>query len=59
MKSAPGLLVTVTLTVMFCVFVVVVFLDWLSGCGESWMQADGTRIMGECMGREILFNLFK
>ena len=34
-------------------------LDWFSGCGESWVQADGTRIMGECMGREIIFGLFK
>lgn len=34
-------------------------LDWFGGCGESWVQADGTRIMGECMGREILFSLFK
>lgn len=59
MKSALGHLVIVTLTVVLCVFLVVVFLDWFSGCGEGWVQADGTRIMGECMGREILFNLFK
>jgi hypothetical protein len=59
MKSALGHLVTVTLTVVFCVFIVVVFLDWFGGCGESWVQADGTRIMGECMGRELFFNLFK
>jgi len=34
-------------------------LDWLSGCGESWVQSDGTRLAGECIGREFVFNLFK
>lgn len=49
----------VALTTAITVLLVVGILDWFSGCGESWVQADGTRIMGECMGREILFNLFK
>jgi hypothetical protein len=55
------------LTTLFCValataitvLLVVGLLDWFGGCGESWIQADGTRIMGECMGRELFFNFFK
>lgn len=49
----------VALATAITVLLVVGMLDWFSGCGESWVQADGTRIMGECMGREIFFNLFK
>ena len=24
-------------------------LNWLMGCGESFPQADGSRVMGECL----------
>jgi hypothetical protein len=49
----------VVLATVITVLLVVGLLDWFSGCGESWIQADGTRIMGECMGRELFFNFFK
>lgn len=49
----------VVLATVITVLLVVGLLDWFSGCGESWVQADGTRIMGECMGREMFFNFFK
>ena len=49
----------VALATAITVLLVVGLLDWFSGCGESWIQADGTRIMGECMGREMFFNFFK
>lgn len=49
----------VVFSTVITVLLFVGLLDWFSGCGESWVQADGTRIMGECMGREILFNVFK
>jgi hypothetical protein len=49
----------VVLATAITVLLVVGLLDWFSGCGESWIQADGARIMGECMGRELFFNFFK
>ena len=49
----------VVLATAITVLLVVGLLDWFGGCGESWVQADGTRIMGECVGREIFFNFFK
>ena len=47
------------LIVLLALLMTVGTFDWLSGCGESWVQADGTRLAGECMGREFVFNLFK
>ena len=26
-----------------------ILINWLMGCGESFPQADGTRVMGECL----------
>jgi hypothetical protein len=49
----------VVLATAITVLLVVGLLDWFGGCGESWVQADGSRIMGECMGREMFFNFFK
>ncbi len=49
----------VVFSTVITVLLFVGLLDWFSGCGESWVQADGTRIMGECMGRELFFNFFK
>jgi hypothetical protein len=57
--KAINVLFYVALSTAITVLFVVGFLDWFSGCGESWVQADGSRVMGECMGREIFFNLFK
>lgn len=37
----------------------IVLLDWFSGCGEVFIYADGSRHMGECIGRETFFSIFK
>lgn len=29
--------------------VAIVVLEWAAGCGESWVQADGSRVVGECI----------
>lgn len=50
---------TALAVVAFSLFIAVAMLDWAGGCGESYVQADGSRVMGECTGREIFFNLFK
>ena len=52
-------LITGFIGLVFMGLLLIGLLDWFSGCGESWVQADGTRIMGECMGRELFFNFFK
>ena len=26
-----------------------VLINWMMGCGETWVQADGTYIAGECL----------
>ena len=27
----------------------VIFIEWMVGCGETWIQADGSRVVGECV----------
>jgi hypothetical protein len=36
-------------SVAFAVLVGVIVIEWLAGCGESWVQADGSRVVGECV----------
>jgi hypothetical protein len=35
--------------VLFVVLLAVVIVEWFAGCGETWVQADGTRVVGECV----------
>jgi hypothetical protein len=50
--------VVVLSLIVFVLFLFVFILDWTGGCGESYVYADGTRHLGECVGREfILSNL--
>lgn len=48
-----------TALVMICFSFVMAFtlLNWALGCGESFPQADGTRIQGECVGPIEIFDL--
>lgn len=43
----------------FSVLFAIALLDWLGGCGNSFVHADGTRHLGECIGRETFFLIFK
>lgn len=52
-------IIFIVLSLVFTLFIFVGLLDWFGGCGESYVQADGSRIMGECLGREMFFNFFK
>ena len=36
-------------TVAFSLFIFVVTLEWLSGCGQMWVQPDGSKVAGECV----------
>lgn len=37
------------LLVLFAVFVAVLFVEWLAGCGESYIDAKGVRHQYECV----------
>jgi hypothetical protein len=43
----------------FATLLAIALLDWIGGCGEVFIYADGSRHLGECVGRDIFFNLFK
>jgi hypothetical protein len=43
----------------FATVFAVALLDWFSGCGQLFVYADGSRHMGECIGRETFFSIFK
>lgn len=36
-------------TVAIGFFIAWVLVNWMMGCGETWVQADGTYIAGECL----------
>lgn len=42
-------LVVAVASVAFALLFAVVMIEWMAGCGESWVQADGSRVMGECV----------
>jgi hypothetical protein len=36
-------------TVFFAGLFAIIVVEWFAGCGESWVQADGTTVIGECV----------
>lgn len=56
-KFLEYLLVGISLFV-FCTFAVVFAFDWAGGCGEVYEHANGTLHQGECVGRELLTELY-
>jgi hypothetical protein len=52
-------LITLTLSIIFAVGAVVLMLDWLGGCGETYTYANGSQHSGECLGRITLKHLIK
>ena len=49
--------------VLFALLLLTGLLDWMGGCGESFVYADGSRHLGECIGRDtlqsIILEIFK
>lgn len=37
------------MTIAFSLLLAVVLIEWLAGCGESYVAYDGVRHMGECV----------
>lgn len=56
-KFLERLLVVVSL-IVFGTFAVVFAFDWAGGCGEVYEHANGTLHQGECVGRELLTELY-
>jgi hypothetical protein len=52
-------IVFAVLSVAFTLLIFISILDWFGGCGESYVQADGSRVMGDCIGREMFFDFLK
>lgn len=48
-----GAITSLTIVAMFFSFILI---NWLSGCGESFIQADGSYIQGECIYPSDLWN---
>lgn len=40
---------TAIMTVLFCTFMAVITIEWLAGCGESYVDANGNRHLNECV----------
>ena len=37
------------LTVLFAGLMAVMFIEWMAGCGESYIDANGVRHLNECI----------
>jgi hypothetical protein len=59
LKQVMDWLLAIVGSMALLTLIAVVTLEWLAGCGESWVQADGTRVMGECVFIGKLVNIDK
>lgn len=37
------------LVMLLFTFWALIMVEWFVGCGEVWIQADGSRVVGECV----------
>lgn len=49
MKRPTEVILTMLGTLAFTAFVAVMLLEWMAGCGETYIAADGKRYAHECM----------
>jgi hypothetical protein len=49
MKRSVEVILTMLGSLVFSILFAVVLLEWAAGCGESWVQADGSKVQGDCM----------
>lgn len=55
MRRAINFFSGASVLILFNAFIAYVLLNWALGCGESFPQADGSRIQGECFYVSDLF----
>jgi len=58
MRKVFSTVVTGVFLLVFGIGMAVVMLDWMGGCGETYVNAHGQRIPGECVGRDIVSDMF-
>jgi len=49
LKRITRWLLTAVLTLLFCIFMAVVVIEWMAGCGESYIDANGRTHLHECV----------
>jgi hypothetical protein len=57
MKKYLDIAAAVLVLVCFSFLMAYTLINWALGCGESFPQADGTRIQGECVEVRRIFDL--
>jgi hypothetical protein len=55
-KKILYVLINILLASVFASLLCIGLLDYMGGCGESFLYADGSRHLGECIGRDTFFN---
>jgi hypothetical protein len=56
-KKYLDIAAAVLVLVCFSFLMAYTLINWALGCGESFPQADGTRIQGECVEVRRIFDL--
>jgi hypothetical protein len=49
MKKLFDWVLSALLMLAFCVFMAVIVIEWMAGCGESYIDAKGVRHLNECI----------
>ena len=57
MKKYLDIAAAVLVLVCFSFLMAYTLINWALGCGESFPQADGTRVQGECIEIRRIFDL--
>jgi len=57
MKRYLEIAVAALVLVCFSFLMAYTLINWALGCGESFPQADGTRVQGECIEIRRIFDL--
>ena len=57
MKKYLDTAAAILVLVCFSFLMAYTLINWALGCGESFPQADGTRIQGECVEIRRVFDL--
>lgn len=48
-KKIISLIAHAVLTILFVGFVSIMFIEWMAGCGESYIDSKGIRHANECI----------
>jgi hypothetical protein len=56
-KKYLDIAAAILVLVCFSFLMAYTLINWALGCGESFPQADGTRIQGECVEVRRIFDL--